>query len=120
MHLANITLLIPRQASLAPKAEDVEAVPVGVVEEEPVTPAAPEPMPELDADIATPPDSPAPETPPTTHIELDVFNLTHKGDGPLTHMVKEVEECWAEWHHVDEHGIRTDGEVGIVGGISPI
>ena len=81
----------------------------------------PQDLPELDClETASAPDSPAPETPPTTHIELDVFNLTHKSDGPLTHMVKEVEECWAEWHHVDEHGIRTDGEVGIVGRISPI
>lgn len=79
----------------------------------------PEDLPELDcSDTTSVLDSPTPQTPPTTFVQFDGFRPATKGDGPLAHVVKEIETHLGEWHHVKEHGIQAYSEIGIVDNVS--
>lgn len=87
---------------------------------QPVKISDPEVLPELDrSDTISVLDSPTPQTPPATFVQFDGFRPASKGDGPLTHVVKEVETHLGEWHHVKEcYGIQADGEIAVVDNVS--
>ncbi len=86
---------------------------------QPVKTSESEDLPELNfSDTTSVLDSPTPQTPPAAFAQFDGFRLASKGDGPLTHVVKEVKTHLGEWHHVKEHGIQADSEIGVVHDVS--